>query len=100
MPDATPGLRLKVLASGLHQLATKCEKVSGELAADAKPPAISTSGWQSSAATAQTAAARASKDLSGIATRITTRGAYYNKAGTAYTQTDEHGARLLRGLGR
>jgi hypothetical protein len=100
MPDATAGLRLKVLASGLHQLAAKCEKVSGELAADAKPPSISTSGWQSSAATAQAAAARAGKDLSGIATRITTRGMHYNKAGTAYTQTDEHGARLLRGLGR
>jgi hypothetical protein len=39
-----------VLASGLHQLANKCEKIAGELAADAQPPSISTSGWQSSAA--------------------------------------------------
>ena len=30
MPE-TPGLRLKVLASGLHQLANKCEKIAGEL---------------------------------------------------------------------
>jgi hypothetical protein len=43
-----PGLRLKVLASGLHQLANKCEKIAGELAADAQPPSIATSGWQSS----------------------------------------------------
>lgn len=69
MPE-TPGLRLKVLASGLHQLANKCEKIAGELAADAKPPSMSTSGWQSSAATARTAAAHAGKDLSRAIARI------------------------------
>ena len=46
---------MKVLVSGLQQLATNCEKLSGELAADAKPPSLDTSGWQSSAATAQNA---------------------------------------------
>ncbi|MGB7868967.1 MAG: hypothetical protein WBM01_11930 [Mycobacterium sp.] len=69
MPE-TPGLRLKMLASGLHQLANKCEKIAGELAADAKPPSMSTSGWQSSAATARTAAAHAGKDLSRAIAKI------------------------------
>ncbi|HTZ14393.1 MAG TPA: hypothetical protein VMC78_12385 [Mycobacterium sp.] len=97
MPE-TPGLRLKVLASGLHQLANKCEKIAGELAADAQPPSTSTSGWQSSAVTARTAAARAGKDLSSIATRINARGAHYSAAATAYTQTEEQNTRRLRGL--
>jgi hypothetical protein len=44
MPAAT-GFCLKVLAPGQHQLGTKCEKLSGELAADAKPPSMPTSGW-------------------------------------------------------
>jgi hypothetical protein len=99
MPE-TPGLRLKVLASGLHQLANKCEKIAGELAADAKPPSMSTSGWQSSAATARTAAAHAGKDLSSIATRINTRGTLCNAAATAYTKTEEQNTRRLRGLVR
>jgi hypothetical protein len=99
MPE-TPGLRLKVLASGLHQLANKCEKIAGELDADAQPPSISTSGWQSSAVTAHTAAAHAGKDLSSIATRINTRGALYNAAATAYTQIEEQNKRRLRGLVR
>jgi hypothetical protein len=97
MPE-TPGLRLKVLASALHQLANKCEKIGGELAADAKPPTMSTSGWQSSAATARTAAAHASKDLSSIATRINTRGTLYNTVAAAYTQTEEENTRRMRGL--
>jgi hypothetical protein len=94
----TPGLRLKVLASGLHQLANKCEKIAGELAANAQSPSISTSGWQSSAVTARTAAAHAGKDLSSIATRVNARGAHYNAAATAYTQTEEQNTRRLRGL--
>ena len=97
MPE-TPGLRLKVLASGLHQLANKCDKIAGELAADAQPPSIAASGWQSSAATARTAAAHAGKDLSSIATRIDTRGARYNAIADAYTQTEEQNSRRLRGL--
>jgi hypothetical protein len=99
MPE-TPGLRLKVLASGLRQLANKCEKIAGELAADAQPPSIATSGWQSSAATARAAAAHAGKDLSSIATRITTRGAHYNAAATAFTEMEEQNTRRLRGLVR
>jgi hypothetical protein len=99
MPE-TPGLRLKVLASGLHQLARKCENVSGELAAAAKPPPISTSGWQSSAATARRAAERAAKDVSAVAARINSRAVAYNAAGTAYTQNDKHGADRLRAVRR
>jgi len=99
MPE-TPGLRLKVLASGLHQLANKCDKIAGELAADAQPPSMSTSGWQSSAATARTAAAHAGKDLSSIATRIDARGAHYNSVADAYTRTEEENTRRLRGLVR
>jgi hypothetical protein len=97
MPETT-GLRLKVLASGLHELATKCEKIAGELAADAQPPSISTSGWQSSAATARAAAAHAGKDLSSIATRINTRGTLYNATADAFTRTEEQNTRRLRGL--
>jgi hypothetical protein len=96
----TPGFRLKVLASGLHQLATKCDKVSGELAADAKPPALRISGWQSSAATAQSAADGAGKDLSGIARQMHARGTHFNTAATAYTHHDQHGAKVLGSLGR
>jgi hypothetical protein len=99
MPE-TPGFRLKVLASGLHQLANKCDKIAGELATDAQPPSISTSGWQSSAVTARSAAAHAGKDLSSIATRITTRGAEYNAVADAYTRTEEQNLRRLRGLVR
>lgn len=98
MPADTPGRRLKVVAAGLHQLGNTCEKISGELSTDAKPPSLGKSGWQSSATTAHTAATGAGKDLAAIATRIGTRGTYYNTAGTAYTQTEHESAAKLRKL--
>lgn len=100
MPAGTPGRRLKVLASGLHQLSTTCDKISGELSADAKPPSVGKSGWQSSAATTHAAAAEAAKDLAGIGTRIATRGTCYDTASTAYRQTEDESAAKLRKLER
>lgn len=90
--------RLKVLASGLHQLGTKCAKVSGELATAAKPPGADLSGWASSAATASTAGERAGEDLGGIGTRIGTWATAYNKAGTMYAETEDESAAKLRKL--
>jgi len=43
-----------------------------------------------------TAAAR--KDVAAIAQRVSTRGADYSKAGTAYTATDEKSGGRFRGL--
>jgi hypothetical protein len=99
MPENS-GLRLKVLASGLHQLAKASEMVSDELSAVSKPPPISTSGWQSSAATARRAAGRAAKDVSAVVARINARAAGYNAAGFAYAQNDKHGADRLHRVRR
>jgi hypothetical protein len=98
MPAETLGLRLQVLASGLHQLATRCAQVSAQLAPAATPPVIARSGWPYSTATVSTAAAAAGKDLAKIGTRITTRGVDYNTAGTAYAQTENDSAAKLRAL--
>jgi len=87
-----------VLASGLHQLGTKCEKINGELAADAVPSCVAPSGWASSAATANMAAVAVGKDLTAIAGRIGTRGAHYAKAGTMYADTDDGSPGRFRGL--
>lgn len=96
----TPGFRLKVLASGLHQLANKCDKASSDLSADATPPAISTSGWTTSAVTAHVMAERAGKDVSAVAAHFAARAVHFNLEGTAFTQHDQHGAAQLRGVGR
>ena len=98
MPAETPGRRLHVLASGLHQLATRCAQVSAQLAPAATPPVIAGSGWPHSAATVSTAATAAANDLAGIGTRINTRGADYSTAGSAYTQTENDSAAKLRAL--
>lgn len=96
----TPGFRVKVLANGLHQLARTCEKVSGELAADAGPPSISVSGWQSSAKTARVIAERAGKDVSAVAAHIGKRAAWFNAAGTAITNHEARSAERMRRIGR
>jgi len=98
MPADTPGRRLKVLASGLHQLGTICEKINGELSADAARTVVAASSWASSAVTATITAAAAGKDLAAIAEGIGTRGADYAKAGTMYTETDEDSGGTFRGL--
>lgn len=90
---------MRVLASGLTQLAAKCEKVSGELAAATKPPVTArAAGWPSSAGMAHLAAAAAGKDLAGIGERISARGADYATAGAAYTQTEDESAVRLHAL--
>lgn len=96
MSVETPGRRLQMLASGLHQLATSCAQVSAQLATAATPPVNDRSGWPHSAAPASTAATAAGKDLAGIGTRINTRGADYNTVGNTYTQTENDSAAKLR----
>jgi hypothetical protein len=98
MPAETPGRRLQVLTSGLHQLATRCAQISAQLAPAAVPRVTAGSGWPYSAATASTAATAAGKDLARIGTRINTRGADYSTAGSAYTQTENDSAAKLRAL--
>lgn len=98
MPAETPRRRLQVLASGLAQLGSKCEKVSGELASAAPPLSLSASGWPPSAATAHLAATAAGKDLVGIGTRLSARGADYTAAAAAYTQLEDASAAKLRAL--
>ena len=102
MPAETSagGKRLKVLASGLHQLGTRCGKVSAELGAEATPPSVAASGWASSAATASRAAAASGTDVSSIGQRIGTRGADYTKAATVYLDTEEGNAGRFRRLAR
>jgi hypothetical protein len=98
MPAETPGRRLQILTSGLHQLAMRCAQVSAQLAPAATPPVIVGSGWPHSATTASTAATAAGKDLAGIGTQINTRGAAYSTTGSAYTQTENDSAAKLREL--
>lgn len=95
------GRRLKVLASGLQQLGAACEKISGELAADATPPvAEQIPGWASSLSTLNSAAGSAGGDLGRVGARIGTRGVDYRKAALLYTDTDEGNADRFRGLER
>ncbi len=98
MPAQAPRGRLQVLASGLAQLGSRCEKVSGELTAAAAPPALSASNWQSSAVTARLAAMAAGNDLAELGARISARGADYTTAGAAYTRTEDESAAMLRAL--
>ncbi|WP_343571791.1 hypothetical protein [Mycobacterium sp.] len=87
-----------MLASGLAQLAAKCEEVSAELGdAAAKPPVTAGAGWPSSAAVTNAAVA-AGKDLAGIGARVGARGAHYSAADVAYTQTEDQSAAKLRAL--
>jgi hypothetical protein len=95
----TPGFRVKVLAAGLHQLARKCEHVSGELTGAAKAPPISVSGWASSAKTARSAAERAGKDVAAVAAHFAARGAHYNAVGTAFTEQEERSAHRVHAIG-
>jgi hypothetical protein len=96
MPD-TRGRRLKVLAAGLHQVGAKCEKLGGELSAAAVPSFVAASPWQASAGAVNIATAAARKDVAAIAQRVSTRGADYSKAGTAYTAADEKSGGRFRG---
>jgi hypothetical protein len=100
MPANTSGSGkpLKVLAAGLHQLGTECEKISGELSAAAAPSFVAASTWQSTAATAKVAADAASKDLAAVAERVGRRGADYSQAGAMYTATEDESAGRFRGL--
>jgi hypothetical protein len=98
MPADTPGRRLKVLSAGLHRLSAECEKITGELSADAASPVPAVSGWASSAATVNVAALMAGKDLTAIAERIGSRGMDYAKAGTMYIETDQDSGGDFRGL--
>ena len=98
MSADTSGRRLKVLASGLHQLGARCETLGGQLSTPAAPSFVAASPWQASAGVVNTASAAARKDLTAIAERVGTRGTHYSTAATAYTETDEDGAGRLRGL--
>jgi hypothetical protein len=95
----TPGFRIKVLASGLHQLARKCDNASGELTAAAKAPAIPVSGWQSSAVAARSAADRAGEDVAAVARHLTARAAHFNAVGAAVTRQDQHNAQRVGAIG-
>jgi hypothetical protein len=97
MPD-TPGRRLKVLAAGLQQLGTTCEKIAGELSAGAVRSFVAASPWQSNAATVNIGAAGAGEDLIALAQRVGTRAADYSKAFTMYTDNEDGSAARFRGL--
>jgi hypothetical protein len=96
----TPGFRIKVLANGLHQLASKCKKVSDELAAVAKPPSMPVSGWPSSATTAGVIAERAGNDVAAVVKHVDARAAWFNAAGAAITNSEAHSSDRLRRVGR
>jgi hypothetical protein len=88
----SPGRRLKVLAAGLHELGTKCEKLGTELVAEAAASFVATSPWQSNAGTVNLAATEARKDMTELAKRIDTRAANYSRAGTKYTANEQDSA--------
>jgi hypothetical protein len=81
MSADSPGRRLKVLASGLYELGTKCEKLGAELFAEAAASFVAASPWQSNAGLVSIAAAGARSDMAGLANRIDTRAANYSRAG-------------------
>jgi hypothetical protein len=98
MAADTPGSRLKVLAAGLHQLGARCEKLSGELCAEAAPSFVAASPWQANAGALNIACSELRKDLAVLAGRLSTRGTKYSRAGASYTATDDDGAAKFRGL--
>jgi hypothetical protein len=93
-----PGRRLKVLAAGLCELGTNCEKLGAELFTEAAASFVAASPWQSNAGTVNIAAAGARKDMAGLAKRIDTRAANYSRAGAEYIVTEEDSAAQFRRL--
>jgi hypothetical protein len=98
MPADSPGRRLKVLAAGLCELGTQCEKLGAELSAEAAASFVAASPWQSNVGTVSIAATAARKDMAGLANRIETRAANYSRAGAKYTATEEDSAAQFRRL--
>lgn len=92
---ATPGTRLNVLSTGLHQLDVKCQTLAGQLTAIAPAPSLATSSWQSNAGVVAAAQAASAKDLTALAGRVRSRGSSYATAGARYTANEQDAARAF-----
>jgi hypothetical protein len=81
MTANTPGRHLKVLASGLHQLGTRCESEAETLSTIATPSLGTVSTWQANVGAVEVASACSRTDLARLVARMGMSGTKYAKGG-------------------